>query len=572
MHDGSDAPAQALGRFLDRVPAAFAVTRGQGHELAYCNAAFRAIAGPPGPVVGRPIVHAFGARDVSGLLPLLDRAYQSGAVCRNRRIGTIDDQMLPLMCTAWPDIDAEGRPEHVVIELRPASQAELTRVLHREVAERLLVGALREKDAADRAEELRRGAAFLASESRRLSKPLDEAATLGAMKRMSLPHLGAWCIVDMIADDDTMHRLAIVHPDPAMQERLTELDGHWVPTMDDGYGLPAVLRSPSPHIGTVAVDGVLANAAHPPEVREVVRALAAGPLLTVPLLIDERLLGAITFVARPDAKAYTPADIELAEDLAARSAMALDRARLYGEAVALKLRAEAASDAKSAFLGMMSHELRTPLNAIGGYADLIDLEVHGPVTAAQHADIARIKSNQRHLMSLITDLLNATQMASGRLVYQLTDVDVTEVVTECVAMVEPLFAQKGLTYEGFRCDPGSVARADREKVVQIVVNLFSNALKFTPAGGRIGIECTCTPASVLLSVSDTGIGIAPSHQEMIFDQFVQVGGSAAALDGGIGLGLAISRSLAQAMDGDLTVTSTLGEGSRFTLTLPRAQG
>ena len=573
VDNGSTAPAQALEQYTDRVAAAFAVTRGKGHVLVYANAAFRELAGPAaGSVLGRPVAEVFGERDVSGLTPLLDRAYLGGAVCRNRRIGSPDDRNLPLMCTAWPDVDVDGRPEQVVIELRPASPSELTVALQREVAERLLVSALREKDAAEHAEESRRGAAFLASESRRLTESLDEGETLWAMERMSLPHLGAWCIVDTLDDDDMMHRLAIVHPDPAAQLRLAELEGRWVPDMNDGYGLAAVLRSSSPQNGAVATDGLLANAALPPTVLAVVRSLGVGPLLTVPLIIAGRLLGAVTFVARPNAKAYTREDIELAEDLAARSAIALDRARLYGEAVALKLVAESASEAKSIFLGMMSHELRTPLNAIGGYVDLIDMELHGPVTEAQHSALARIRTNQRHLMKLITDLLNLTRMGNGRLSYDVADVDAREVIAASVSLVEPLFAQKGISYDGFRCEPDSVVRADRDKVIQIIVNLLSNAIKFTPSGGRVEIECERAPASVLLRVCDNGIGVPTDQLDVIFDQFVQVSSAHAAVDGGVGLGLAISRSLARAMQGDLTVSSTLGRGSRFTLTLPRAGG
>src|SRR6202011_5691892 len=133
--------------------------------------------------------------------------------------------------------------------------------------------------------------------------------------------------------------------------------------------------------------------------------------------------------------------IELAEALASRSAMALDRARAYGEAIALKVRAEAANDAKSTFLGMMSHELRTPLNAIGGYVDLMDLEIHGPLTEAQRVDLSRIRSNQRYLTGLITDLLNLTTVGSGHLIYNTDDIIAHEVLADSVALVEPLIAQ-----------------------------------------------------------------------------------------------------------------------------------
>ena len=155
-----------------------------------------------------------------------------------------------------------------------------------------------------------------------------------------------------------------------------------------------------------------------------------------------------------------PDDVAMAEDLASRSAMALDRARAYGEAIALKVRAESASRAKSAFLDMMSHELRTPLNAIGGYVDLIDMEIHGPVTEAQHVDLARIRTNQRYLMGLISDLLNLTRVGSGQLAYRHDDVTACESLEASVALVGASHcATRTDLYDVIACDPKIMARA-----------------------------------------------------------------------------------------------------------------
>jgi signal transduction histidine kinase len=217
---------------------------------------------------------------------------------------------------------------------------------------------------------------------------------------------------------------------------------------------------------------------------------------------------------------------------------------------------------------MMSHELRTPLNAIGGYVDLIDLEIHGPVTEAQHVDLARIRSNQRYLMGLINDVLNFTKLGSGHLVYDIADIKAHAVLAASVALVEPLIVQKQLIYDGITCDRTTVVRGDQERVIQILVNLLSNAIKFTPRGGRLVINCAATEKMVRMHVCDTGIGIPPDKLEAIFEPFIQVKGGLTGPESGIGLGLAISRLLARAMHGDLTAESTLGEGARFTLTLP----
>jgi signal transduction histidine kinase len=563
--------AGSFERYVEHLQAAFAVTRGDGHTLVYANAAFRSLVAPDGEVaLGRPIADAFATRDATGLTALLDRAWRTGVVSRNRRIEPVDERALPLICTVWPDVNQDGAAEHLVIELRRATQEELSRALQRAVAERLLISALREQDAADVAEESRRGAAFLAAESRRLAESLDEAATLVAMERMSLPYLGDWCIVDTLDDDDTMHRLAIVHPDPAKQSLLETLDGRWLPELGDDFGLPAAMRNATPSVVAEDVDAALANAAGDPQIDAALRELGVGPLLTVPLVVRERLIGTITFVGGQRDRPFSPDDIKLAEALASRAAMALDRARAFGEAITLKVRAEEANEAKSAFLGMVSHELRTPLHAIGGYVDLIAMELHGPLTEAQRVDLARIRSNQRYLAGLISDLLNLTRVGSGHLAYDIGDIVVDDVLAASVSLVEPLVAQRQLIYECISCDFRIVARGDREKVIQILVNLLSNSIKFTPAGGRVTIDCAATESAAVLRVSDTGIGIAPDKLEDIFEPFVQVRSGSTDAEGGLGLGLSISRSLARAMQGDLTVESTAGEGARFTLTLPLA--
>jgi signal transduction histidine kinase len=266
---------------------------------------------------------------------------------------------------------------------------------------------------------------------------------------------------------------------------------------------------------------------------------------------------------------YTPEDVQLAEDLAARGALALDNAQVYDLALVLQRSAEAANKAKTAFLGAMSHELRTPLNAIGGYIELLDMGLRGPVTEKQHADFARVQTNQQHLALLITEILTFARVGSGRVSYALVDVKACEAMQHAVELVEPLFGQKGLTFEGVSGDSSIVARADPERVTQILVNLFSNAIKFTPAGGHISADCAVTDETVTLRVSDTGIGVVAEKQETIFEPFIQLKEGLAERESGVGLGLAISRDLARAMNGDLTVESSDGKGARFTLSLPR---
>ncbi|HEX7979211.1 MAG TPA: ATP-binding protein [Gemmatimonadaceae bacterium] len=261
--------------------------------------------------------------------------------------------------------------------------------------------------------------------------------------------------------------------------------------------------------------------------------------------------------------------------LAQQCALAIERARAYEaeqaarvEAEAARRAAEAASRAKSEFLAVMSHELRTPLNAIGGYAELMEMGLRGDVTPDQRADLERIQRAQRHLLGLINGVLNYARVDAGVVNYDIADVVVDEVLSACEVLIAPQTRAKGLGLFHEPSDAALTARADQEKVQQIVLNLLSNAVKFTNPGGRITFDCARRDSVVVIHVSDTGRGIAPDNLERVFQPFVQVDSTLTRTQEGTGLGLAISRDLARGMGGDLTVESTVGVGSTFTLTLP----
>jgi PAS domain S-box-containing protein len=234
--------------------------------------------------------------------------------------------------------------------------------------------------------------------------------------------------------------------------------------------------------------------------------------------------------------------------------------------------ADEANAAKSSFLAVMSHELRTPLNAIAGYVDLIDMGIQGPVTEKQHDALDRIRRAQRHLLRLINDILNLSRIEAGRLDFTIEDLPLALVLDDVRPLVEPQLSDRGLQFE-LSAPPHITARADREKVQQIVLNLLSNAIKFTRAGGTVAVAVSThehAPDMVFLRVSDTGIGIAEHQLQSVFEPFVQLDTSAASAREGTGLGLAISRDLARGMLGDLRARSVPGEGSTFTLSLPAA--
>ena len=228
---------------------------------------------------------------------------------------------------------------------------------------------------------------------------------------------------------------------------------------------------------------------------------------------------------------------------------------------------EEANRTKAGFLAAMSHELRTPLNAIAGYADLLLAGIGGDVSE-QHRDyLQRIRGSQQHLLAIINDILNFSRIEAGQLKYDLARVPLKDVVETVLPMVEPQARLKQLKITS-NPHPGAIALADQSKVEQVVLNLMSNAVKFTPVDGSITLDAGVTGNQVTLRVHDTGIGIAAGDLKAIFQPFVQVGRSLTSPHEGTGLGLAISNDLARGMGGRLDVESTVGQGSTFTLTLP----
>ena len=560
---------EALRRCMQQAPLPFAITRGAEHTVVYANPAFSILAGVVnGGAIDSPITAQFSATEGLALKTLLDRAFHSGGEVVDESIEGLSDRTGDWRCSVWPVIGDDNDVEALGIQIRESSPRDVASDFQRQVAEQMLLGALRERGLADDAEAGRRRAAFLAEAGRLLAESVDQSTTLVALTKLALPTLGAWCIVDILEEGDSIHRLGIYHPDPKKQELATELGANWDPEPEDPFGAPAMLRDGQTIAITEDIEATLAASAHTPQNLHLLRQLGIGSLLTVPLIARKRLLGAITFVSSQRDLSYTPEDVHLAEDIAARGALALDNAQVYDLALVLQRSAETANRAKTAFLGAMSHELRTPLNAIGGYIDLLDMGLRGPVTKKQHEDFARVRTNQQHLALLITEILTFVRVGSGRVSYAVGDINACEVMRHAIELIEPLFGQKGLVFDGTTGDSNLIARGDPERVAQILVNLLSNAIKFTPKGGHISTNCAATPDAVTLRVSDTGIGIAPDKHEAIFEPFIQLREGLSDRESGVGLGLAISRDLARAMDGDLIVESAEGKGARFTLSLP----
>lgn len=562
----------SLARHLAFSPVAFAVTEGPAHVLRYANSAFRRLESEGEIAIGRP--PSGGKRPTTNLTPLLDRAFRGGETVRDELLAPAEGAVARWSCTMWPIAAVTQKPEGLVLEVRDAGLIEGAISRQRAIAERLLLGALREQDTAQQAVEASRRATFMASASRDLAMSLDEDATRKIVQRRALPREGTWCIVDIVESNGAIHRLAVVHPDPAKQALASTLTDHWYPQPDDPIGAPSVTRpgGGEPKVITHDSGAALVAAAHGPENLATLRKLGFGALLVVPLVVRAKVLGAITFVTGEGDAPFSPEEITLASDLADRCAMALENARLYREADHLRAAAEVANQAKSEFLGNMSHELRTPLNAIGGYAELLEMGLRGPVTPEQRTDLERIKQNQQHLLTFISEILSFVRAESGRMEYRFTEVSIQSALNDVAEMLDGAIKERKLALDRRGDDVDALVWADADRLRQILMNMMMNAVKYTAVGGgNITLSSTVTRHTVIIQVADAGPGIPPGKFEAIFEPFVQLTTGLTNRQGGVGLGLAISRDLARAMNGDLTVDSTVGVGSRFTLTLPRAE-
>ncbi len=433
--------------------------------------------------------------------------------------------------------------------------------------------------------------AFLAETSRCLAGSLDYETTLATGAGMALPHFGTWCMVDVVEPDDTIRRVAVIHPDPDKQLLAREFYESHPPDRDDPLGAPRVIRTRESEF-VVAYDEVLEGIARE-EHRAMLRSLGAQSFLMVPMCARGRTLGAITFVS-DDRRRYDPADLLLAEDLGRRCAMAVDNARLYaasqeahrvaeaarkaatmtaqraeellGEANLARYEAAAAEHAKTTFLGTISHEFRTPLTAVQGFADLLTDETSAPLTDTQRRQVGRIRAASDHLLTLIEEILAFARQQAGRSALRLREVDLARLVRDVSAIVEPLAVAKGLRLV-LDIPVGPIPfLTDVGKLRQIILNLAANAVKFTEEG-EVRLDVEMAEGTVLLRVADTGMGIAPENAEHVFDAFWQVDQTDGRV-GGTGLGLAVTRQLAELLGGTVALVSGPEGGCVFTMRLP----
>ncbi len=290
----------------------------------------------------------------------------------------------------------------------------------------------------------------------------------------------------------------------------------------------------------------------------------------MPLLRDDHLLGGLV-INRKAPGAFDPQTVELLKTFAAQSAIAIENARLFRQLQTKSRELETASRHKSEFLANMSHELRTPLNAIIGFSDVLAERLFGDLNVKQAEYVTDIAESGRHLLALINDILDLSKIEAGRMELDAGDVEMPAVIAQTLSLVRERAERRGIALSSSVGEGVGIVRADVRKVKQVLLNLLSNALKFTPEGGRIDVRACAHADRIEVSVTDTGVGIAPEDHDAVFEEFRQVGASAARVEG-TGLGLAISRKFIELHGGRLWLESEPGRGSTFTFSLPLQGG
>jgi PAS domain S-box-containing protein len=443
-------------------------------------------------------------------------------------------------------------PEDVQLAQTIAGQVALA--IARKRDEQALREQLRERQ---REEQVQR---FLAEAGSLLASSLDVDATLAGVAGLCTRFLADYGTIDVVDEGGGLRRVAAAHADPARQPLADGLRA-FSPRARDHLAVRALATGQGQRVEHID-DAYVARMANDDGHLALIRRLGPISALSVPLLARGRTLGVITLCMAESGRTYTAADLHLAEELGRRAALAVDNARLYQAATA-------ANQAKSEFLAVMSHELRTPLNAILGYTDLLVMGVPHPLQEGSTRQVQRIGASARHLLQIIEQILAFSRLEAGREEAFPEEVELCELVRETAALIQPLAGQKGLEFDLQLPDDPIPLVTDPGKLRQILLNLLSNAIKFTESG-VVGLRAEAADGGVRITVRDTGVGLAPEHLERVFEPFWQADHSRTRQAGGTGLGLSVTRQLAQLLGGEVSAESQVGQGTTFTVTLPRA--
>ena len=405
-----------------------------------------------------------------------------------------------------------------------------------------------------RAERERERSRFLADVSALLSSMLDHEETLRMLARRAVPQLGDCCVIDLLVESEApTRRIAVAHADPSREPLLWEM-AHGASADPDSLFSPARVVAVGQPVLVADVTAV-AQGPEQPSWRE-----GLVSFMSVPLVARGRTLGVMAFATSISGRRYTHADLVLAQELAGRAALAVDNARLYREA-------QEANRLKDEFLATLSHELRTPVTSVLGWMWMLR---HGRLEEAAAARaLGTMEGSMRSLLRIIDDLLDVSRMIHGPLRLELRPVEIAQVVRTAIDAVRPTAKAKGILIDTAIDPTAGLVEGDAGRLQQIVWNLLTNAIKFTPSGGHVQVRLERRDEQVRVAVRDTGMGIPAEFLPHLFERFRQADATSTRPHGGLGLGLAIVRHLVELHGGTIDAASPgPGGGATFTVTLP----
>jgi len=401
---------------------------------------------------------------------------------------------------------------------------------------------------------------LLADAGSALAASLDYESTIRTVARLCVPVFADGCVVDVVEADGTAVRLEAAHTEPRVEDVVRGARTRYPLDLDSDDPVAGVIRTGLPVIFDTVTEAQLASFSEDDEHLEALRRMDVGSVIVMPLRAGGRTLGAISFWRGRAGTGFRNADLLLAEEIAMRAGMAIQQARLFETALA-------SSKAKSDFLAVTSHELRTPLTTIVGYADLMLGGVPEQVPEQARAYIERIRVAAGHLLGLIEQILVYARLETSPEPPRPERVELTRFLREATQLMEPVAQEKGIGF-GLDLPPSeTTVETDPMKLRQILLNVLSNAVKFTDRG-EIRLGAATDGERITISVSDTGVGIAPEHVDHVFEPFWQVDQSPTRRTGGAGLGLAVTHRLATYLGGSIRVSSEPGRGTTFEIDLP----
>ncbi|MBD1934432.1 PAS domain S-box protein [Trichocoleus sp. FACHB-69] len=408
---------------------------------------------------------------------------------------------------------------------------------------------------------------FLSEASAVLASSLDYQTTLERVAQLTVPELADWCTVHMIEEDGAIAQIAVAHIDPAKLEWAYEIRDKYPLNPDDPRGAALTLRTGQSDLIPDIPDELLVLSARDAEHLEILRQVGFRSVMTVPLRTQARILGVISFICAESERQYTPADLQLAEELARRASLAIDNAQLYRQAQRDRAKAEAANRIKDEFLAVLSHELRSPLNPILGWTTLLRTG-RLDATKTQQA-LETIERNAKLQAQLIEDLLDVSRILQGKMTLNVAPVNLAAMIEAALETVRLAAEAKHIQIQTIFNPISGTVSGDTNRLQQVVWNLLSNAVKFTPSGGRIEVQLAQVGTYAQIQVKDTGKGISPDFLPYVFDYFRQEDGTTTRQFGGLGLGLAIVRHFTE-LHGGTVQADSLGQnlGATFTIRLP----